>query len=157
NLLRRNFKDTAFWAPALQTGANGQIGATFTLPDNLTTWRATVLAATNDTSVGQQINKVIASKDLIARIATPRFFTERDQVTLKAILHDYTDKAQTLRVSLGLEGLDFANPKDGEATNLTIQPKDVASFDFTVLPKIAGTAKVQLLAKNGEVSDGVEL
>ncbi|MDL1871494.1 hypothetical protein FBR05_04750 [Deltaproteobacteria bacterium PRO3] len=157
NLLRRNFKDTAFWLPAIQTAADGSIGATFTLPDNLTTWRATVVAHSPATEVGQQINKVIASKELIARIATPRFFTERDQVKLKAILNNYTDKAQTLRVSLGVEGIDFANPKDGEPTSITIQPKGVASFDFTVLPKVAGSAKVQLLAKNDQVSDGVEL
>lgn len=157
NLLRRNFKDTAFWLPAIETAADGTIGATFTLPDNLTTWRATVLAHTTETEVGQQINKVISSKELIARIATPRFFTERDQVKLKAILNNYTDKPQTLRVSLGLEGIDFANPKDGEPTSMTIEPKGVASFDFTVLPKVAGNAKIQLLAKNDQVSDGVEL
>ncbi|MCC6273847.1 MAG: hypothetical protein IT572_10310, partial [Deltaproteobacteria bacterium] len=157
NLLRRNFKDTAFWLPAIQTAADGSIGATFTLPDNLTTWRATVLAHSPATEVGQQINKVISSKELIARIATPRFFTERDQVKLKAILNNYTDKAQTLRVSLGVEGIDFANPKDGEPISITIEPKGVASFDFTVLPKVAGNAKIQLLAKNDQVSDGVEL
>ncbi|MFO1463331.1 MAG: MG2 domain-containing protein [bacterium] len=157
NLLRRNFKDTAYWLPAIQTAADGSVSATFTLPDNLTTWRATVVAHTPATEVGQQINKVISSKELIARIATPRFFTERDQVRLKAILNNYTDKPQNLRVSLGVEGVDFANPKDGEPTNVTIEPKGVASFEFTVLPKQAGTAKIQLLAKNDQVSDGVEL
>ncbi|HCU25357.1 MAG TPA: hypothetical protein DF383_10080 [Deltaproteobacteria bacterium] len=157
NLLRRNFKDTAYWVPAIQTNEAGEAHAAFTLPDNLTTWRATVLGVTAETAVGQQTNKVIASKELIARIAVPRFFTERDQVRLKAMIHNYTDKPQTLRVTLGLEGMDFANPKDGETTNMTIAAQGVGAFDFTVLPKLAGNAKIQLLAKNAEVSDGVEL
>ncbi|KAB2841497.1 hypothetical protein F9K50_03825 [bacterium] len=142
---------------AVLTGEDGTARVSVPLPDNLTTWRATVVAHSPATEVGQQINKVISSKELIARIATPRFFTERDQVKLKAILNNYTDKAQTLRVSLGVEGIDFANPKDGEPTSITIEPKGVASFDFTVLPKVAGNAKIQLLAKNDQVSDGVEL
>ena len=157
NQLRRNFKDTAYWSPMLQTSADGQASTSFTLPDNLTTWRATVLAHTPATAVGQQINKVISSKDLIVRLATPRFFTERDRVTLKAIVHNYTDQPQTLQVSLGAEGLDFASPKDGENRSLTIEPKGVQSFDFTVLPKLAGSAKLQLLAKNAALSDGIEL
>lgn len=157
NQLRRNFKDTAYWAPMLQTSPDGQATASFALPDNLTTWRATVVAATADTAVGQQINKVISSKDLIVRLATPRFFTERDTVTLKAIVHNYTDKPQALQVSLGAEGVDFASAKDGENRSLTIEPKGVQSFDFTLLPKMAGTAKLQLLAKNAAVSDGIEL
>lgn len=157
NQLRRNFKDTAYWAPNLQTSADGQATASFALPDNLTTWRATVVAHTPDTSVGQQINQVVSSKDLIVRLATPRFFTERDTVTLKAIIHNYSDKPQALQVSLGAQGIDFATAKDGENRSITIEPKGVQSFDFTLLPKMAGTAKLQLLAKNDALSDGIEL
>ncbi|HKX12904.1 MAG TPA: alpha-2-macroglobulin family protein, partial [bacterium] len=157
NQLRRNFKDTAYWAPMLQTSPDGQATASFTLPDNLTTWRATVLAHTPATAVGQQINQVISSKDLIVRLATPRFFTERDKVVLKAIVHNYTDQPQTVQVSLGAEGIDFASAKDGENRSLTIEPKGAQSFDFTMLPKMAGSAKLQLLAKNAAVSDGIEL
>jgi len=157
NLLRRNFKDTAYWNPSVLTDDQGQATLSFKLPDNLTTWRATVLANTLSTQVGQQTNQVISSKDLIARIASPRFFRERDRATLKAILHNYTDKPQSLTVSLGLEGLDFANPADNQPRSISLAPKQVASFDFTVLAKLPGKAKIQLLAKNEAVSDGVEL
>ncbi len=157
NLLRRNFKDTAFWAPSVVTNDQGLATVNFKLPDNLTTWRATVVASSLNTQVGQQINRVIASKDLIARIAVPRFFRERDRITLKAILHNYTNQSQSLSVNLGIEGLDFANPEDNKPRSLTLAPKQVSSFDFTVLAKVPGKAKIQLLAKNAAVSDGVEL
>lgn len=157
NLLRKNFKDTAYWSPSVITDAQGQATVNFKLPDNLTTWRATVLGNTFSTQVGQQINKVISSKDLIARIASPRFFRERDQVVMKAILHNYTNQNQSVEVNLGLEGLSFANPEDNKPRTLIIAPKQVASFDFKVLAQVPGQAKVQLLAKNAAVSDGVEL
>lgn len=157
NLLRRNFKDTAYWNPSVITDDQGQATVNFKLPDNLTTWRATVLGNTLSTQVGQQINKVIASKDLIARIASPRFFRERDRVTMKAILQNYTNQSQTLEVNLGLEGLAFANPEDNKARTITLAPKQVSSFDFTVLAQAPGKSKIQLLAKNATISDGVEL
>ncbi len=157
NLLRRNFKDTAFWAASVVTDDQGQATLSFKLPDNLTTWRATVIAQTLATDVGQSINKVISTKPLIVRLATPRFFMERDQITLKAIVHNYTDQAQTLNVALGVSGIDFMDPKDNQTRSVTIQPKQAYSFDFTVLPKVAGEAKLQLLAKNDAVNDGLEL
>ncbi len=157
NLLRKNFKDTAYWNPSVITNDQGEAIVSFKLPDNLTTWRATVLGNTLSTQVGQQINKVISSKDLIARIAVPRFFRERDRVSLKAILHNYTTQPQTLTVNLGLEGLDFENPEDNKPRSVTIAPKQVSSFEFTVLAKNPGKAKIQLLAKNASISDGVEL
>lgn len=157
NRLRRNFKDTAFWVPYLLTDAQGQAEATFTLPDNLTTWRATLVASTLSTSVGQETQKVLSTKPLIARLAAPRFFTEKDVVYLKAILHNYTESEQTVEVSLGLKGLGFVRREDDKKRSLTIPAKESRSFTYPVLAKDPGEALVQLLAKNAQVSDGVEL
>ncbi len=157
NLLRKNFKDTAYWEPNLLTDANGKASVSVTLPDNLTTWRATVVASTMATAVGQQTHDVISSKPLIARIAAPRFFTEKDRVDLKALIHNYSGKPQTMTVSLGLEGLQFINAQDDQTRQLTLKADEVISFNFPALAKAPGMAKVQLLAKNTEISDGVEL
>lgn len=157
NLLRRNFKDTAYWNANLQTGENGQTEVRFKLPDNLTTWRATVVASTLATAVGQETNKVLSTKPLIVRVAAPRFFTEKDVVYLKAILHNYTDSEQSLQVDLGVEGLVFQKPEDEGSRTLTLPAKTVTAFEFPVVAKDPGEAKVQLLAKNDKVNDGVEL
>ncbi|MDX1386477.1 MAG: alpha-2-macroglobulin family protein, partial [bacterium] len=157
NLLRRNFKDTAYWNPNLVTDENGKTQIQFKLPDNLTTWRATAIASTLTTAVGQEINKVISTKPLILRVAAPRFFTEKDLVYLKVILHNYTESEQKLQVDLGLSGLTFVQAKDEGTRALTIPAKTVTAFDFPVLAKQPGPAKIQALAKNDAVSDGVEL
>jgi uncharacterized protein YfaS (alpha-2-macroglobulin family) len=159
NLLRRNFKDTAFWNPSVVTNDQGEATLNIQMPDNLTTWRATAVAQTLSTSVGQQINKVISSKDLIVRIATPRFFMERDRITLKAIVSNYTTKDQALKVKLGLEGgIEFADPTQAQDRDLTVGPQKTVSFDFVVLPKLMGDAKVATARQaTPKVSDGVEL
>ncbi len=156
-LLRKNFKDTAYWAPSIVTNELGEASVSFKLPDNLTTWRATVVAQDLATEVGQQINKVISGKDLIVRLAIPRFFTERDRASLKALVQNYTEKDQTLQVSMGLKGLEFANPKDGETRSLTVAPKKTVSFDVGIVAKTPGQATIQFLAKNEAVSDGFEI
>src|SRR5262249_58494957 len=73
--IRKDFKDTSFWKPDLVTDAAGKATVDVTLPDNLTTWRATARAITSDTKVGSAISRVVARKDLILRLETPRFFT----------------------------------------------------------------------------------
>ncbi len=62
-------------AAALVTGADGKAQAKFDLPDNLTTWRATARAVTADTKVGVAVSKVVERKDVIIRVAMPRFLT----------------------------------------------------------------------------------
>lgn len=156
-LLRKNFKDTAYWNPTIMTDPSGQAEVTFQLPDNLTTWRATAIAQTMDTQVGQQIQKVVSSKDLIVRLAIPRFFTERDRLFLKALVANYTDQDQVLQTTLDMKGLEFVNPKDGEARSLTVGPKKTVSFEAEVIAKTPGTATLQMLAKNAQLSDGFEL
>ncbi len=157
NLLRKNFKDTAFWSPVLTTNEQGEASAQVTLPDNLTTWRATVIAATPATSVGQQKQQILATKPLIARIAAPRFFRQKDRVTLQAIVHNYTEQEQKVAVSLDLTKLEFSKKEDGKNRELIIPAKGVQSFNFSVEAPQAGKAKVALLAKGSQVNDGVEL
>jgi len=156
-LLRRNFKDTAYWVPSVMTNDQGEATVQFKLPDNLTTWRATAIAANAETDVGQEIDKVISSKPLITRISVPRFFTERDEATLKVLVQNYTETPQTLKVSLGLTGLQFKDGKDEAPRSVTVDSKKTASFSFPVLAKTPGEAKVQVMAKNDAVSDGFEL
>lgn len=103
--VREKFRDTAFWAPALLTDASGRATVEFKLPDDLTTWRATALAHTPHTTVGTGRAKVITRKELMVRLAAPRFFTEKDRATIAAIVHNESGEAQRVTVHLDPEGL----------------------------------------------------
>ena len=50
--LRHVFEETAYWAPSLETMANGRARLHFTLPDSLTTWKLHALASTTDGRIG---------------------------------------------------------------------------------------------------------
>ena len=156
-MLRRNFKDTAYWNPSIVTNEQGKGEVRFKLPDNLTTWRATVIAQSTATDVGQQIQKVISTKDLVLRLGVPRFFRERDQLTMKALVQNYSEQEQLLNVSFNFEGLDFVHPEQAKDRSLKIAPKQTQAFDIEVKVSKPGEAKLQFLAKNDKLSDGFEL
>ena len=64
-------------------------------------------AITADTKVGSAVEKTIVRKNLILRLAVPRFFREGDEVTLSAIVQNYLRDEKTARVSLEVKGLEL--------------------------------------------------
>ena len=50
--VRKTFKDTIFWAPALRTDSSGKVTFKVKMPDNLTQWRLTARGITDSTQVG---------------------------------------------------------------------------------------------------------
>src|SRR5262249_24599917 len=95
--IRKMFPDTAFWVADLETDASGRAHAKVEFPDSLTTWRATARGITPDTRVGNATLKTIVRKNLILRVAAPRFFVQGDEVVISAIVHNYLADAKTAR------------------------------------------------------------
>jgi len=105
--VRSQFKDTAYWRASVQTDANGLAEVTIPLPDNLTTWRLDARAMTLDTRVGQTTVDVIATKPLLLRPITPRFFIVRDEANLGAVINNNTQQdVQAVAMAEGT-GLSF--------------------------------------------------
>ncbi len=98
--VRTDFRDTAFWQAQVRTEADGVAEVTVTLPDNLTTWRMDARAVTQSTLVGQTEVDVVATKPLLIRPVTPRFFIVQDEVTLTAVVNNNTGGDIDATVSL---------------------------------------------------------
>ncbi|PYS99444.1 MAG: alpha-2-macroglobulin, partial [Acidobacteria bacterium] len=109
-LVRKIFKDTAFWQPALVTGPDGKVTTEVKLPDNLTTWRATARAVTADTRVGVAVTRVVERKDVIIRAAMPRFLTAGDTVTLSGIVHNYLKADKVTKITIDVSGAKLLDP-----------------------------------------------
>lgn len=152
--IRKAFPDTAFWAAGLRTDAQGRAQARFSFPDALTTWRATARGITADTRVGSAVKKVIVRKNLILRLSTPRFFTQGDEVTVSALVHNYLASAKTVRVSLDVQGADVI---DGSTRDIEVASKGAARADWRLRARPG--AKIALLGKalTDEESDAMEI
>ena len=102
--VRRQFADTAYWNPFLVTDASGTGQISFTLPDNLTTWRATAHGVTAATAVGSATSEAVSSMPLLVRLALPRFYVQGDNAVVSAIVQNYSGTARTVQVSLKTNG-----------------------------------------------------
>ncbi|HEY9712004.1 MAG TPA: alpha-2-macroglobulin family protein, partial [Chroococcales cyanobacterium] len=152
--VRKDFKDTAQWLPNLITNKDGVATAAFKLPDNLTTWRATVRGVDTQTDVGSAIQKVIVSQDLIVRLGMPRFFTEDDQSTVTAVVHNYTDKAQSVKLTFA-PSLQLQTKESLEQT-LNVAADKSARFDWPITAVRSGVAKVRIKAVGQTAGDALE-
>jgi hypothetical protein len=152
--IRKEFKDTAFWRSDVITGADGRATVSFNLPDNLTTWRATARAVTADTKVGSGMGRVLARKDLILRLETPRFLTEGDTVTLSGIVHNYLDADKQTRISIEVSGAQLLSEP---AQTVTIRKQGETRIDWRVAAPQVGEVKLLAKALTDTESDAIEL
>ncbi len=90
--VREKFEDTAFWAAKVRTDADGAARVSFTLPDNLTTWRLTARGHDRTGRVGEMRASFPVTQDLIARIGKPRFMVEGDTMALIGIVNSNTGR-----------------------------------------------------------------
>jgi alpha-2-macroglobulin len=152
--VRKEFKDTAFWQPDVITNAEGKAEVKFQLPDNLTTWRATARAVTEDTRVGASVGRVVARKDLIMRVEMPRFLTEGDTVTLSGIVHNYLKTAKQTQISIEVTGAQLL---DGAQQSVQIAKDGEHRVDWRINAAQVGQVRVLAKALTDAENDAVEM
>ncbi len=152
--IRKAFPDTAFWAADLVTDSAGTAHAEVEFPDSLTTWRATARGVTADTRVGGATTKTIVRKNLILRLAVPRFFVQGDEIMISALVHNYLTTEKTVRVSVDLKGLDVL---EGSTRDVRVLPRAEVRLDWRVRVQPVRNAVVTGKALTDEESDALEL
>jgi alpha-2-macroglobulin len=153
--VRKDFKDTAAWLPDLVTDKNGIATAEIKLPDNLTTWRATVRGIDMATMVGSAVSKVISTQDFILRLALPRFFSQGDQALITAVVHNYTKQKQDVTVSLTTSSQFKVNEKKTQV--LKIDPEKASRYSWPVTITASGTGVIGAKAVGQTAGDAMEV
>lgn len=151
---RRRFVDTAYWLPDGRTDGSGTAKISFNLPDNLTEWRATVLAQTQDSAFGRGITPVTASKPFLVRLDKPRFAVEGDVLRLVGTVHNETGAPQQATVKL--EAPDLTTSDDLTQT-LSLQPGEEKTVEWRVTPGANDAViKVSAWTQDQKFTDAVE-
>jgi uncharacterized protein YfaS (alpha-2-macroglobulin family) len=154
--VRKEFPDAIHWLPALRTDDDGIARVAVAYPDSLTTWRLTVRGATADTRVGAVVARTTTTKDLIARVVAPRFFTEGDQVSVPVVVHNYQGSEQAVTLSLSAEGA--SRSPAGEAAGFANRPVAAggdARFDWSIVADRPGETTLTASAVAGAERDAV--
>lgn len=155
--IRKDFRDTAAWFPSLRTGETGEATAEVTFPDNLTSWRMTARGHTRDTHVGWTKANATVTKELIASLSLPRFFTEGDEVFIPASVNNLTgDNLPEIKTQLGVSG--GAELAQASQTIMRAAAGAQARESFKIaVPGGAPEAVFVFEAEGREDTDGLEL
>jgi uncharacterized protein YfaS (alpha-2-macroglobulin family) len=152
--VRKAFPDTAYWNPNVHTGPDGHARVEFNFPDALTTWRTTIRAMTDDSKAGGAVTRVLVRKNLIVRLAAPRFFRQGDEVTLRVIAHNYLETAKDVTFALDVQGLEVVG---GQTQKVNIPAKGESYVDWRVKAHATGNTVLTAKALTNEESDALEM
>jgi alpha-2-macroglobulin len=152
--VRKLFPDTAFWAADIVTDASGRAQARVNFPDSLTTWRATIRGVAPENRFGSATQKTIVRKNLILRLALPRFFVQGDEITISGIVHNYLKNNKHARVSVTLAGLDLEGSSGTQ--EVEVPSRGDMKVDWRVKAQSVRHAKITAQALTNEESDALE-
>ncbi len=159
--VRRDFRDVAFWSPDLVTDEQGETEVSIPMPDNLTTWRAQLVAADQNTSVADVRQDLLVTKPLFIRPVLPRFVVEGDRFNAGTIVQNNSGVEQTVSLSFHLVGLET---EEDAVYERTIPAGDAERVDLPVLVRATDknglpleNATILMAVRGGDYHDAVEM
>jgi len=153
--LRHVFEETAYWAPSLETAANGRASLHFTLPDSLTTWKLHALASTVDGRMGVVEQTFQTFQPLFVDADLPQVLTVGDEIGLPINLRNYTDHSVSLPVTVkAADWLTLTTPAKIQA-NVAAGASSPLVFGFKAKSAVESGA-LRIDASNGHEGDAME-
>jgi len=151
--VRKKFADTAYWKAFLKTDADGIAEFNIELPDNLTTWRAAVIA-NSQTKAGMQEDKIASTKDVIARLIVPKFTVKGDEFIVTAIAHNNLAEMKDALVRIESDNIEFL---DSNQEEITIASGRSEKIEFKARAIKCCSAVVKLEVLTDVESDALEI
>ncbi|MFN4315595.1 MAG: alpha-2-macroglobulin family protein [Chitinophagaceae bacterium] len=162
--VRKNFDETAFFLPDLQTDADGNIEFSFTLPEALTRWKLQTFAHTKELQLGYNSLEIVTQKELMLQPNPPRFLREGDQIELTAKVVNLTEAELSGQVRLELLNAATLEPLDSRFR--VVVPRQyftasagqsaVVAFQVEVPFQFTDAITWRMIAESGKHSDGEE-
>lgn len=153
--VRRKFEDTAYWQADILTDETGQASVSFSLPDNLTTWRATARGVSREAAVGEATHRLVTRLPLMVQALAPRFLVEGDEARVRALVTNRTGSSARVSLSLTARG---ASLSQGQQT-LTVAEgaSEAAEATVTVPDPAASPLLLQVQARGNGQEDAEEV
>ena len=174
--IRRDFRETAFFLPQLQTNDSGRAVFSFTVPDQLTTWQFYAQAHTKKLHTGHLSGSIVAKLPMMLQSNAPRFLREGDTLDLRAKITNVSGERLSVTVTLEIVdtiggqpvgmildgGGDARGGRDGARPVSTDEPFTIdanTSQDVhfrIIVPEGVSSVTYRLVAKAGNYGDGEE-
>lgn len=160
--VRKNFQETAFFYPELQTTADGRVRFEFALPDQLTTWKLYAAAHTSNLHSGWLTTSLQTRQTLMVQSQAPRFLREVDTMTFQAKVTNLSDTTMLGKATLRLFDLTTDEPLTqlilGDSVQAFVCEKgQVTNVSWRITtPKNMEAIGYRVLALSGNYGDGEE-
>lgn len=143
NVLRKNFRDDAYWQPTLRTDQQGKASFTATYPDDITNWRTFVIAMGSKKRSGVAENSVRAFKALSAAIAIPQFAVTGDSIQVIGKTMNYGLDSITVNRAFSIDG------KIQQEASIGLRNAHIDSFQVVVAQQDSAHFKYTIQRSNG--------
>ena len=153
--IRKNFNETAFFQPSLQTDDQGDVEISFSMPDALTRWKWMILAHTKELAFGYSEKEVVTQKELMIQTNMPRFFREGDTMLLPVKIANIS--TQNMNGTVQLEWLDaetsqpvdqlVGNLKGSQTFTVNTSQSTVVFFPAIIPPHFSQPLLYRVVAK----------
>jgi uncharacterized protein YfaS (alpha-2-macroglobulin family) len=151
--LRGDFRFTAYWNPFLVTDDKGQASVTFTLPDNLTTFRVMAVAQTQDSSFGRADTHFKVTKPLLLQASFPRFARVGDEFSGGVVIHNQASKKTPIVLDCQAKGILLK--EENSTRQISLSPGESQEVLFPFKVEKPGMAEVEFRAQMEEETDGL--
>jgi uncharacterized protein YfaS (alpha-2-macroglobulin family) len=162
--IRKNFNETAFFYPHLQTNEKGEIVISFTIPEALTRWKMLGFAHTQDMKSGYTTNHLVTQKDIMVVPNQPRFFRENDKMKFSVKVSSLVDKELNGQAqlqffdALTMKPVDALMKNTNGAQNFSLKSRQSTNLEWSIeIPEGVQAIMYRVVAKAGDFSDGEEM
>ncbi len=147
--MRRDFRPSAHWAPAIRTDGRGRARVTFRLPESLTTFRLMAVALTPDHAFGEGKTDLLVTQPLVLQPALPRFARLGDTFEAGVLVSNRTGEPGRATVSAQATGL-----RGGGRKTVPLRPGQTREVRFRWrVDEVGATPEVRFEAEMGGERD----
>ncbi|MEO0988773.1 MAG: alpha-2-macroglobulin family protein, partial [Cyanobacteria bacterium J06639_14] len=157
--IRKDFQSLAYYNGAVLTDEQGKAQVSFTVPDNLTTWRVMVVATDGNLRFGNGDATFITTRPLITAPVLPQFVRQGDRFMAGLAVTNTGNQGGRLSIQGDVvDGLTFTET-DGNTQTQTarIQEGSTQVYRLPITASQAGEAQVRFQAQLGDTDDGFQL
>lgn len=135
--VRKNFKPTAFFEPTLITDKDGKVSFTFTVPDNLTTFRVTAFGV-KDELLALQESEFVTQNPINVQAVQPRRLRVRDTAECGVVITNLDTEAHDVTISVDIRDPKGNYDEDISSGKLTAVGKAFIDGENTHTVKVGG-------------------
>src|SRR6185436_11279659 len=122
--------ETLVWQPSLETDKQGRAQLKFKLADNITTWKMSVIASTEDGQIGTVEKEIRSFQPFFVEHDPPRILTEGDEIALPVVVRNYLEQPLSVNLEIKPESWFILLGTATKTLNVSAGDATRGTFDF---------------------------